>query len=375
MLRLTVLLTAITICGSYAMAQIVVNSPYSKGIRLIAADSSFATKMNVRIQQRYDGSMVEGSDQYTDLMQVRRARLKFDGWAYNPKYGYKMEFDLVSGNVLDAILKWKINKNTELWFGQTKLPGNIERVISSQKLQFVDRSLLNSQYNIDRDKGVWLRHNLMLGNMPVRTIAAITQGEGRNFKSTSTGHDYTGRIEFWPLGKFTGKGDYFAADLKRESTPKLIMGVTYDYNEGAVRESGQRGDELTESRNISSLFADMHFKYNGWSVMCEYVNRETDKTPAIYDETTGDFVGTFNIGSALNCQTGYMFKDNWEIAGRYTAIDHASETKLTDITEFTLGLSHYILDHKLKAQTDISLNQRDGLADRYIFRLQVEIGL
>ncbi len=60
--------------------------------------------------------------------------------------------------ILDAVIKYNFSENFELWFGQTKLPGNIERVISSGNLQQVDRSLLNSRFNIDRDMGIQLRH-------------------------------------------------------------------------------------------------------------------------------------------------------------------------------------------------------------------------
>ena len=55
---------------------------------------------------------------------------------------------------MDAVLKNHINENWSLWFGQTKLPGNRERVYSSQELQFVDRSLVNARFNLDRDVGV-----------------------------------------------------------------------------------------------------------------------------------------------------------------------------------------------------------------------------
>ena len=40
-------------------------------------------------------------------------------------------------------MKWNFYKNFELWFGQAKLPGNRERVVSSGNLQLVDRSILN----------------------------------------------------------------------------------------------------------------------------------------------------------------------------------------------------------------------------------------
>ena len=43
--------------------------------------------------------------------------------------------------ILDAVVKWGFAPGWELWAGQTKLPGNIERVISSANLQFVDQKL------------------------------------------------------------------------------------------------------------------------------------------------------------------------------------------------------------------------------------------
>ena len=106
--------------------------------------------------------------QYSNFM-IRRARLKFGGFILTKKLKYKFELGQSSrdvgtfainpetknapGFVFDAVLKWNFYKGFELWVGQTKLPGNRERVISSANLQMVDRSLLNSKFNIDRDMG------------------------------------------------------------------------------------------------------------------------------------------------------------------------------------------------------------------------------
>jgi hypothetical protein len=65
---------------------------------------------------------------------VRRARIKGSGYAFSPKIKYKFEYDVHNGFVLDAVVKWNFAGNWTVWFGQTKLPGNIERVFSSQKL-------------------------------------------------------------------------------------------------------------------------------------------------------------------------------------------------------------------------------------------------
>ena len=159
---------------------------------------------------------------------VRRARLKFGGYAFSPNIVYKIEFGLsnkdistdkedglgsdASRIILDAVLKWKFgkNKNYELWVGQTKLPGNRERVISSGSLQLVDRSLVNSKFNIDRDMGIHLRAKWKVGNIIIAPSVAVSQGEGRDITAGNFGGlSYTGHLEFKPLGDFTKKGDFF----------------------------------------------------------------------------------------------------------------------------------------------------------------------
>ncbi|MCB0396923.1 MAG: porin, partial [Flavobacteriales bacterium] len=155
---------------------------------------------------------------------IRRSRLKMDGFVHSTKLKYKLELGLsnrdLAGAVpetrntplllFDAVLKWNFFKNLELWAGQTKLPGNRERVISSGDLQFVDRSALNAKYNIDRDIGIQLRNHHSLNNgVVIREIFAFSQGEGRNITAGNLGgFDFTGRLEILPFGNFKSKGDY-----------------------------------------------------------------------------------------------------------------------------------------------------------------------
>ena len=89
------------------------------------------------------------------------------------------------------------------------------------------------------------------------------------------------------------------------------------------------------------------------------------------DTETGDVVW---VGNGLNLQTGYLFTSNWEVSGRFTRID------LDDIVEginlenqYTLGLSKYIVGHKLKVQTDLSYLALSDDQDEIMCRLQVEL--
>ena len=399
-MRLKFTLVAIALIALTSLgAQEISDTSFGKGlINFVAKDSSFSVKFAPRFQVRsmsswdYDGNKY-GSPEHNFI--VRRARLKFDGFAYSPKLKYKIELGLsnrdISGAnqfnrntpryILDAVLMWNFADNWELWAGQTKLPGNVERVVSSANLQLIDRSLLNSRFNIDRDLGIQLRHKSNLGgDFLMREKLAISQGEGRNVtEGNEGGLQYTARLEFLPFGKFKSKGDYSQSDLKREAKPKLMVGFTYNYNQNAVRERGFAGDYMIRTdgsifeTDQTTIFADAMFKYNGFSFMGEYAKRTADEiiaTEADGSTPTGDVVLT---GNALNLQAGYLFKNNYEIAARFTTVDYESETGALPTEQYTLGASRYIVGHKLKVQSDISYTTLDGNEDNITFRLGFDI--
>jgi hypothetical protein len=361
-----------------ASSQDITNNRFGKGlINVFAKDSSWSSKVAFRYQTRYEGNYDLVDSDYTGRAFVRRARIKGNGFAFSPKITYKFEYDVANGYVLDAVVKWNFTGNWTVWFGQTKLPGNIERVFSSQKLQLVDRSLLNSKFTLDRDAGAQLRHHFKLGNtFLVREIFAVSQGEGLNDKSRSTGNGYTGRIELLPFGNFTKKGDYFAADLKREKTPKLMLSATYDFNQNAMLSRGQKGDYLVgDLENLQTLFIDAHFKYQGFSFFGEYVDRKTsDGSPLLENSfVDGESIDEcYYTGESINLQLGYLMKNNWEIAGRYTNVNANDLYDNNDLNQYTIGFSKYVVGHNLKVQTDFSYTTEQGENDKLLFRLQTE---
>lgn len=375
------------------------NAPsFGKGLfNLVGKDSTWTMKVGARMQilaisnwDAVDGGLINPEQNFL----VRRARLKFGGFAYSPKLEYKLELGLsnrdISGAsqftsnapryIFDAVIKWNFYKNFVLWFGQTKLPGNIERVISSGDLQQVDRSLLNSRFNIDRDMGFQLRHKFNISEkFIIREIFAISQGEGRNITTGNLGgHQYTTRLELLPFGEFLSKGEYKGSDQKREQTPKLMVAATFDSNQNAVKTRSNQGSYMFNDTgffetDINTLFIDAMFKYNGFSFMGEYAHRTADNPIAINSD--GSLTGQeVQVGNGINLQTGYLFKNNLELSGRFTNIKRDKEiTGRNPQAQYTLGLSKYIVGHKLKVQTDLSyLSEIDG-QDGLMYRLQLDI--
>jgi len=370
---------------------------FGKGLfNLIGKDSSFSMNVSARMQMlgTSNWDVNNGLSNPTSNLLVRRARLKFSGFAYSPKLKYKLELGLSNRDIgkassftneapkyiLDAVVKWNFSGNFVLWFGQTKLPGNRERVISSGDLQQVDRSLLNSRFNIDRDMGFQLRHHFNLTDtFIVKEMFAVSQGEGRNVTTGNLGgHQYTSRVELLPFGKFASKGDYRGSDLKFEPTPKLALGFTYDFNNDAVKNRSNQGSYMTNdtgfySTNISTVFVDAMYKHKGFSVMAEYAYRDAEDAFAKNSDgsLTGDEV---QVGNALNLQTGYLLSKTLEISGRYTNIDWDSDiTGKGAENQYTLGLSKYIVGHKLKVQTDVSYLDLATKTNQFMYRLQVDI--
>ncbi|MFT7589317.1 MAG: phosphate-selective porin OprO/OprP [Limisphaerales bacterium] len=359
--------------------------------------SNFNLKLGFRFQNLYTGEweVNEGSlENYEGAFLVRRARLKFDGWALSKKLKFKMELglsnrDLSGGSgpefrkasnlVLDASLSWNFYKNFIIQLGQGKLPGNRERIISSGNMQFVDRSRLNSRFTLDRDFGIQIKnHNKIGNNFIIKEVIAISQGEGRNVTAGDfNGYGYTFKVEVYPFGNFVGsKGAYKGADLKKSTTPKLAIAAAYDINVNAVRERGQLGDFImTEDayfgKTLQTYFIDLMFKYQGFSLMAEYADRKTqDGNPTIVDPAD-EVIGTFYTGKGLNVQMGYLFYKNWEIAFRYTDINPDKEVAEEE-NYYTVGLSKYIVGHKLKVQTDYTYLQNSTSTDNIIFRTQVD---
>ncbi|MCX2681285.1 porin [Galbibacter sp. EGI 63066] len=384
-------------CCVHLNAQEVKAPSFGKGIiDITGKDSTWTMNLSGRMQFLSSATWQDENDNLTNFntdFLIRRARIKLKGYVFSKKLEYKVELGLSNRDIggasvytnnapryiLDAVVKWNFYKNFSFWVGQTKLPGNVERVISSGSLQFVDRSLLNSRFTLDRDMGFQLRHHFNLGSgFTVREKFSLAQGEGRNITvGNQGGYKYTGRIELLPFGLFEGS-EYKGSDLTREKTPKLMFATTYDFNDDAVKTRSNMGsfmetDTGLYETDVSTLFVDMVFKYQGFSFMGEYAYREADNPIAENSDgsLTGDIV---EVGNGLNLQAGYLFKNNWELSTRYTNIDPKTIVSTRDEqNQYTLGLSKYIVGHKLKVQTDVSYLAVNNNTNELMARLQLEV--
>lgn len=366
---------------------------FSKGIGIKSPDSSFFLNFGIRFQPRvaYTSADLSVFEFGNVQARIRRLRLKFNGYVFDPKIAYKVELAFenlsldfenasVPNIILDAVVYYHINKNWSISFGQTKLPGNRERVFSSGNLEMVERTFVNARFNIDRDMGFQGAYTNNINRVYYAIKGAVTSGEGRNFITSDEGLAYTGRVEVLPFGKFKDKGDYSMGDLSREEKPKLSVGFTGHYNDNAIRQRGQTGRFLYEARDLTSFFLDAILKYNGWTFTSEYMSRSTDDPITVNEDGDVRFV---YAGNGAFFQGSYIFVSNWSVIGRIAFLNPVEEiSAYTDaITEYAVGVTRYIKGHKLKVQADVAYEDRHNsyveqiVEDNWQVRFQVEIGI
>jgi phosphate-selective porin OprO/OprP len=263
---------------------------FGKGIGMTSPDSLYQLNIRFRMQNRVTYTENEGEDGVYDG-QIRRLRLRLDGYVGSPKFLYAIQLSFAPGDVgeiregeniniiRDAVVFYRPNKHWNISFGQTKLPGNRQRVNSSGGLQLTDRSINNARFTIDRDFGFQVHNmNEFKDKFSYNLKTAISTGEGRNITGNAdAGVAVTGKVELLPFGAFSKDGTYFEGDIVREKKPKLMLSGAFQQNNHAKRTQGQLGNDLFEERTMKSVMLDAMLKYNGWAAMSSYMSRTTSR--------------------------------------------------------------------------------------------------
>jgi len=366
---------------------------YGKGLGITSPDSLFQMNIRFRIQNRATYLQEEGEEPAIDG-QIRRLRLRFDGYVGDPRFIYAIQLSFAPGDVgevkegenlniiRDAVVFYRPTKSWNFGFGQTKLPGNRQRVNSSGGLQLSDRTINNAKFNIDRDFGFQI-HNQheSVDKFSYNLRGAVTMGEGRNSTDEpDNGLAYTGKAELYPFGAFTKDGAYFEGDLKREQTPKVMISGAYQFNNKARRTGGQLGNDLFEKRDMQSLFFDGMFKYDGWAFMTAYMQRVAKNPITVNPEDATDVEYIFT-GNGMDYQLSYLFPSNFELIGRFSTQQANKDISALapDAKQYSLGLTKYVWEHAFKAQLEFTLDELSYFDNtskqNWYIRFQVEMGI
>lgn len=363
-----------------------------KGLSLRSADDDFEVAIKVRAQilatteaeHADDGETVSGT-------QIRRARLALQGHMFGTHNKYKMELAVSSRDsatrantvttapLLDWYMTFDYSKLATIVAGQYKVPFSRQRVVSSGSLQMVDRSIVQGEFNLDRNVGFDIRSTSLLDHR-LHYYLGFYAGEGRNaFELREQNLVYLARVELQPFGKFQ---DYVEADFERTG-PRVAIGGSYAYDKDSRRDQGPLGSPPADGglTSFHALEADFLVKAYGLSVTGEVFWRDGKREGggALDDLGNPIPVEAPRDGMGFFTQAGYLLPCSaFELTARYGAL-HPSDgpTTLPDRRELGAGAGYYFGQHAFKLQADyFRLWDAGAIGDGTdVVRLQLEAGL
>jgi len=363
----------------------------SKGFGFQTGNGLFSTNLAWRAQMRFEGFNVEGdpitlsnfSAKDIHNFENRRLRMKIGGHGYKPWIKYYFEVDLQPSRAVDdsstasatRVIDWRID--VQPWdglgfrVGQWKINYNRERVDSSGRQQFVERSIVNREFTIDRQVGIMAQGHLFKGTLAdMRYYAGVFNGEGRSVNNPDDNFMYMGRLQWNFLGRDLQWGQ---TDVERHKKPTGSIAFAASQNNGVCTAWSSSGcgnlpgftapavafaAGNLEEFNTHQFVEEFAFKWQGLSIQHEYHWKNiTDNQSTRELHLWGSY-----------SQIGYFFNEIFpvvpeglEAAFRYafvnepdsSDIDAAGRNQNTR-KEFTWGLNYFIAGHNNKVTLDFS---------------------
>lgn len=352
------------------------------GLNFSLNDGEYQFKISGFLQPTWQYSKLDKANA-ENVFRSKRSYLNFSGKALNEKVSFFVQTDFSAATpLLDAWVAYHFAEKWKISAGQMRtFTNNREMTFDEDKIQFAERGYLSTNFNGNgREFGLFI-DGIIGSSFVIHPQLAITSGDGSNsFGINSTdvdlgGFKYGGRLDLYPMGEFSEGNQGFAADLKHESSPKILIGAAASLNNGASSSKGEghgdfrfydnkKASKLPDYRKIS---ADILLKYKGFSLLGEFMNASAAGLNGIYLDTTaqisqvlkpGQISQFLVLGNAWNVQVGYVTKSGFALDLRYENLSpefsDQEASKLQQAKVSTVGLSKYFPDNRLKVQASLS---------------------
>jgi phosphate-selective porin OprO/OprP len=362
-----------------------------RGFAFRTPDKLFELAIGFNLQLRFthfDFDQVPNALEDADEFRVRRFKLYFTGYAFDPRLTYRIQlaFENVNNTRLlldDAWVNYKFMDEISAQMGESKTPYSRNELYNDGVVQFQERALAVDTFKPGRDTGAGILGSLWKGQLTY--MAGVFSGDGQN---TLRGTDHVMpmvRLVANPVGPMgTGEADVeghtspalsLAVDgftnTLRKTTDVLVESVTPNY----ASPTGWLGRNIGlfttgEDVFIESASADLQLKWMGLSVQGEY----------FVGHAEGDTSGVIVRAYGWCAQTGYfVLPHKVDLAVRYSVVDYNRTTPHDQNSIVTAAADWYIKRNNVKLQFDYSRTHRQRAsgepANDQLFRFQVQLML
>lgn len=346
------------------------------GFELRTDDDRFSLAIQNRVQARYaepfdsDPRSLSDLDRDENSLMIRRARTKLNGNAYAPWLKYYLQYDWSQPVLRDLSLTIDKYKWAQIRVGRGKVTYNNERVTSSGNQQFVNRSIVNDVFTVDRQQGIELKGNLFPGTWRDITyyIGAFTGTGIGERNNDDDGMMYSGRLQWNALG---GEMKFSQSDIEFHEKPALNISLAANTNKSRCTafETDSRscrnlsdadktrylspsdGSAKAGQYQITQMMEEIHFKWNGFSLLQELHSKNIKDN--LSDRET-DLLGGFIQAGYFPQKALSFFPENVEIAGRYAMVDMDTDRSYDRQTELSGVINYFLEGHFNKLSLQLS---------------------
>lgn len=358
---------------------------YDEGLRFASADGRYTARFQLRGQFRLVTENADDDRPDPDAFgdesnfEIRRARVKLGGRAFRPWLEYDWEQELADPALLDLRLMIQPVPQLGLRLGQYKVIYNRERVDSSGAQQFVERSIVNRAFTIDRQQGAALVGRLFEGTWIDSSYSAgVYTGTGRGGGGDADRPMFVGRWQWNFLGR---ELPFTQSDVARrpDAAASLAFGGVTNRSR-FTRFSSAGGGQLDGfaagapgQYALEQRLVEFALHRRGLSLQAEHHwKRIDDRLAGTTSELDGYYV-----------QAGYFFNGLWpdfperlEFAVRVARVD--PDYGVPAEAEYSLGGNWFFAGHRNKLSFDVSRLHEIGAGGReseWRFRLQWDISI
>lgn len=290
-------------------------------------------------------------------LELLRARVKIEGYAYRRWIDYYVEYDLPSSNLLDWRFSLEKYEWLQLRLGQWKVNYNRERVDSSGAQQLVDRSIVNREFTLDRQQGLMLLGRLWAGKpADFRYYFGVLEGNGLNAPSDDDDLMYLGRLQW----NFFGRDlEFSQSDIQRREKPAGSLAFAAVRNTSPfTRFSSDGGGQLDGFEDgvegqyvVEQWVEELAIKYRGMSLQHELHSKTVDDRVNL---TTRTLRGGYLQAGAFPNEWWATIPAPLEFAIRYAFVDPDTEADRDWREELTAGANWFFAGHDNKLSADVS---------------------
>jgi phosphate-selective porin OprO/OprP len=370
---------------------------YEKGFFIRSSDENFLLRINGRMQFRWTHCNVQSRNRYLQPrlqkddstgFDIQRLRLVFGGHAYSPDLTYYIQLRSGVGTgydtrLRDAYVNYRFSDGFQFRAGYFKIAATQQTLTSSGDLQFVDRSMTDTVFELSRGIGVRFWGQLFDKRLEyfLDVLNSFNGAGNRTITNDPAELDSNPGLAFravWhALGEEPGKDLKLESDIEWHESPTLDLAFHYAFNDDQGdaetteipfpiprRTAGVGGFGLTDTNGLQLNqfgFASA-FKWRGFSARGEYILRMVDPRRAGRQPFASWWLmtrqGDTTVQQGAYVQMGYFLpvpglEKKLEAVARVGGISALANGQ-EGAWEYAGGLNYFIHKDKVKLQADVT---------------------